>query len=549
MDHDSVVGQAFEQIAAPDHEHDSPWVVRGTTAGPHHGPAVFHVHPTVHPTTGTTGWFGDPTHVAGQTVVDEVVGSQTAPFALPGSTVWSPRYRHASTRAFHERDAGGEEAYDLAYRDVSAAFAQFLAEVDAVPGPPRPLVLVGHSQGARHVRGLLAEFFDHDGLADRLVGAYVIGIDLADDDPVLADVPLARTPDEHGVVVAYQARLGEPALQATGSRSVCVDPAALGLEPDAGVTRRDGYLCVPADLAGEHAARALPDGRLHHVEIEVLADVLSADVRRRTAAWHAHRPAAVEDTWHVVDLPGPAGVDATPVVLLHKLGGWTADWRSVAAELATERRVLVVDLPGHGDSVRTGPAPWIVWPRETARDLAAQLRARGVERAHLVGCSLGGVVVLLHAVADPDAVASLTLVGTSLTPRFTAARTLQTDRAVRGGFDRGWVPRPGQNARAGTTDPQVLADQDASRARAGRWVRPSERGVGLTGVEHLLERVTAPTMYLNGEHAGYRAYEDVARERLRGVRVEVVEDAGSFPHQERPDEVVALWRSFVAALR
>lgn len=547
-----MVRQAFDACAAPDHEHDSAWVVRGRTAGPHHGHAVFHVHPT----TTTGGWFGDPGDESDRREVDTVVRSQTAPF---DGQAWSPRYRQASTRAFHEREAGGEEAYDLAYGDVSAAFAQFLADDAATPGPARPLVLVGHSQGARHVRSLLAEFFDHDGLADRLVAAYVIGIGVAPDDPVLDEFPLARTPTDHGVVVAYQARL---AGTGTGTESeeptACVDPTALAIPEDQRITRVGGHLCLPESVVGDHARRALPDGRLHHVEVEVLGDVLAADLRRRVAAWRSARPlrATVTEPWHVVDLHGSgsgSGSDPQdgggPLVLLHKLGGWAAEWQAVASELATERRVLVVDLPGHGDSVRTGASPWVVWPRTTAEGLAAELRRRGVGPAHFMGCSLGGVVALLHAVQDPGAVRSLALVGTSLTQRFTAARTLEVDRAVRPGFDRGWVPRAGQNARARTDDVQVLADQDASRARAGRWIRPSERGVGLTGVQHLLGRVDVPTLYLNGEHAGYRSYEEVARERIRDVRVEVVPEAGSFPHQERPGEVVSRWRTYVAALR
>lgn len=507
------VEQAFEQIAAPDHEHDTAWVVRGEGAGSPHDPVVFHVHPTSVPV--------DPSDPSSAAEVDAVVRAQVAPF---GGRVWSPRYRQASTRAFQECDGGGEEAYHLAYRDVSAAFAQFLVDEALVDErlvdehlvvesrPVRPLVLVGHGQGARHVRALLAEFFDHDGLADRLVAACLIGTDLAVDDAVLTDFHLATDPDASGVVVAHQTRLG--------------------------------------------------------------SDVLAADVRRRTAAWLAARAAAPDasgggyadgavpywpgvcgtvvtpggrgaEPWHVVDLSGAE--DALPLVLLHKLGGWVADWRGVAEELARERRVVVVDLPGHGGSTRCPPTPWALWPAGTAQGLASLLGTLDIDRAHVMGCSLGGVVGTLLAAAEPERVASLALVGTSLTQRFTAARTLEVDRAVRGGFGRGWVPRPGQNTRAVTGDPAVLAEQDASRAWAGRWVRPSERGVGLTGVEHLLAEVRSPTLYLNGEYAGYRVYEEVAQRLLPRVQVEVVPGCGSFPHQEQPRAVAARWRGFVGS--
>lgn len=563
----------FAQISAPDHEHDSAWVVRGETTDLT-GPVVF----LVHPTTASGGWFGDPADPEVRAGVEREVRSQLT--AFPG-VVWAPHFRQASTTAFHRRDEGGEEAYDLAYGDVARAFSQFLADDARRPGPPRPLVLVGHSQGARHVRALLAEFFDHQGLAARLVAAYVIGVAVASDDPLVDRFPVATGPDDTGALVTYQARLGSYAVPSSPD-ALCVDTAALATVPGVpALNREGGYLLVPRARAGSHAESALPDGRLHRVEVQVLADVLTADVRRRTRAWRTDRardvftadpadltvgpltipalgrqlpverwPAARGTTFrvldglmHVVDLPGPGG-DADPLVLLHKLGGWGAEWRSVAEELAHERRVVVIDLPGHGGSARETDVGWIVWPQETMRTVRGVLERIGVTRAHFMGCSLGGVVATWIAAHHRDEVATLTLVGTSMTERLSATRTLELDRLSRGGYAPGWVPRPGQNARAATSDPAILAEQDASRARAGRWVRPSERGVGLSGVAHLLGEVGAPLLYVNGERAGYRSYEARVRAEVPGARVEVVAAAGAFVHQEQPAALVALWRSF-----
>ncbi|MFC6153712.1 alpha/beta fold hydrolase [Nocardioides yefusunii] len=565
------VRAAFDALDVPDHAHDDAWVTRGRPTGTA-GPAIFLVHPTTH--RSDTDWFGDPEDAGVRSAVEEVVTAQAA--AFPGE-LWAPHYRAASTRAFAERDAGGEEAYDLAHRDVAAAFTQFLADESRAPGPRGPLVLVGHSQGARHVRQLLLDHVEHPGIAERLVAAYAIGIDLEVDDPVVALTPLAAGVDDVGVLVAYQAGVAD-APAASVLRGLCVAPTALG-SPE-GVSRDGGVLLLSPERVGEWHTTALSDGRLHHAEVQVLADVLRADVARRTHAWHTARrdgsphavaPAAPTEVerWpgvvgrlvgvqradgarlgyaHVVDLPSAARAadDATPLVLLHKLGGWVAEWREVATALAHGRRVVVLDLPGHGGSTREGNAPWVHWPDVSAAEVLDVLDQLGLDRFHLMGCSMGGVVGMHVAAAHPDRVVSLTVVATSATPALSARRTREIDDMVRPGFGPGWMPRPGQNARAGTSDPRIAEDQNASRARGGRWVRASERGVGLAGVEQLLSRITVPVLSLNGENAGYRSYDARVAELLADVTFEVVPDAGSFVHQERPADVVAAWERFVA---
>ncbi|WP_110241867.1 alpha/beta fold hydrolase [Nocardioides gilvus] len=602
-----TIAADFAALAAPDHADSSAWVLRGEhhsfSGVPSKGDdevLVFYVHPT---TGNGPGWFADPQEHETLAAVDQVTGEHLE--AFPGR-VWAPRYRQTTTRAYFERGRGGEQAYQLAYSDVAAAFAQFLAD-DAVhalehPGEPRPIVLAGHSQGARHVMQLLEDFFDHDGLASRLVASYPIGIGVAEDASVLARFPAASDPDSSGVVVCFRATLewgAEPETPGvclnplTCSTQVRDAPASWHLPVETGTSGPLAGIRVAARVRGDFVLVdpirpgaldkvALPGGGLHRVELQLFARNLRNDVRRRVAAWRARHddecarlraadpggsaPDAHAEVpyWpgvlgeriqmtagqiHYVDLPA-TGADAgsaaeLPVVLLHKLGGWAADWRGVAQSLSGVRRVVVVDLPGHGGSRMDVEAPWVMWPQASAQRLWALLDELGIERAHLMGSSLGGIVSLLMTVSAPERVVSLGLVGVSLTPAHTAARVWATDQAVRANFGPGWVPVPGVHARAGTSDPVVLAEQDASRARAGQWVRPSERGVGLSGVAHLLGEVDVPVLVVNGENAGYRVYEQSARDLLRDVEIETVAGAGSFPHQERPEAVAALWESFV----
>ena len=100
------------------------------------------------------------------------------------------------------------------------------------------------------------------------------------------------------------------------------------------------------------------------------------------------------------------GVGSKTIVLLHGFGGCSDGWRDVVASLAPSMRTLAYDLPGHGlslDFPGAGPA------KVAARAVLADLAARAVKRIHLVGHSMGGAVATLMALAEPEKVASLTL--------------------------------------------------------------------------------------------------------------------------------------------
>lgn len=88
-------------------------------------------------------------------------------------------------------------------------------------------------------------------------------------------------------------------------------------------------------------------------------------------------------------------------------------WSAVAPILPG--RVLAYDLRSHGAA---GQAPVFTGIGQLADDLVELLDAAEVERAHLVGLSLGGAVVQQAAVAHPDRVRSLALVATAV--RFAA---------------------------------------------------------------------------------------------------------------------------------
>ena len=74
-----------------------------------------------------------------------------------------------------------------------------------------------------------------------------------------------------------------------------------------------------------------------------------------------------------------------PLVLLHMLGGWSDDWRMVARPLATDRRVIAFDLPGHGLSAWQGLPPEVQTVEETAALIAGALSELGLAQFDLAG--------------------------------------------------------------------------------------------------------------------------------------------------------------------
>jgi pyruvate dehydrogenase E2 component (dihydrolipoamide acetyltransferase) len=104
------------------------------------------------------------------------------------------------------------------------------------------------------------------------------------------------------------------------------------------------------------------------------------------------------------------GEGGDPVVLLHGFGGDLNNWLFAAPGLAEGHTVYAVELPGHGGSskdVGSGDLEFLV-------DAAQQfLDALALERVHLVGHSLGGLVAATLALRDPDRVLSLTLLASA----------------------------------------------------------------------------------------------------------------------------------------
>src|SRR3984957_6090364 len=100
-----------------------------------------------------------------------------------------------------------------------------------------------------------------------------------------------------------------------------------------------------------------------------------------------------------------------PVVLLH--GAFmtiTSNWDGWIGELAKTRKVIAVEMQGHG---RTADIPRDLTSENLADDVAALLKYLKIPRADLIGYSMGGEVALQCAIRHPDKVRKAVIISST----------------------------------------------------------------------------------------------------------------------------------------
>ena len=159
--------------------------------------AVFFVHPTG--LVSRDRWNASLDDKVSQDRSRLFVQGMASPFnASPD--IWAPRYRQAAIGAFLTDAPEATQALDLAYGDVEQAFDAFLKAID----PRQPIVLVGHSQGAFHLRRLIRDRVAGKPLARRIAVAYVIGWPVSTErDLPLMGMPACKDASSTGCVVSW----------------------------------------------------------------------------------------------------------------------------------------------------------------------------------------------------------------------------------------------------------------------------------------------------------------------------------------------------------
>jgi Protein of unknown function (DUF3089) len=170
----------------------------GYLAAPFPAIDVFYVLPTTY--AGREHWNGPLNDPAVLNLQNVMLRAQTSAFNGVGQ-VWAPRYRQASLGAMFASDENSKAALTLASGDVLAAFDAFQKLRDA----KRPFMLVGHSQGAMHVLGLLKDRVAGHPAQQSMVAAYVIGWPVSiEADLAPLGLAVCQTPAATGCVISWQ---------------------------------------------------------------------------------------------------------------------------------------------------------------------------------------------------------------------------------------------------------------------------------------------------------------------------------------------------------
>ncbi len=123
------------------------------------------------------------------------------------------------------------------------------------------------------------------------------------------------------------------------------------------------------------------------------------------------------------------GDGGIPLVAIHGLGSAKSAWYPMVQALPKNFRLIVFDLPGHGDSKELAQPE--MTPEVLAEIIHANLIANGLTKFHLIGNSLGGWIALEMGAKFPESVLSVTGVspaGLWLTPRSYLSPALSTSR-------------------------------------------------------------------------------------------------------------------------
>ena len=231
------------------------------------------------------------------------------------------------------------------------------------------------------------------------------------------------------------------------------------------------------------------------------------------------------------------------LILVHGLGDDHRAWRRTLPDLVLRHRVVLYDLRGHGETSLGRPDGTL---RQLGGDLAALMKAIGVERAHVAGFSLGGTIAMRLAMDHPELIDKLVLVATSSRVGRSAAGWYRERRAMvehedtwlRETLDRdtaevyAQAPHELQEGllirRQSTADPRGFGN--ACAAMAALFEAP---------LDPELEKISAPTLIVASDldqHCPPKAAQIIAA-GIRGSRLDILKGAGHAIPVERPAEL------------
>jgi 3-oxoadipate enol-lactonase len=240
-----------------------------------------------------------------------------------------------------------------------------------------------------------------------------------------------------------------------------------------------------------------------------------------------------------------------PLVLIAGIPAVASDWAPLAERLASRRRVIAYDNRGSG---RSSVTPGAYSTRGLAADAVALLDALGVERADVLGMSMGGMIAQEVALRRPERVRRLVLGCTHCGVRHAPRPPRETGRAF-AMETADWAERmralaPHAFARGvdGTTLDAFIAKKSGDVQEPRGYRAQIDAVLGHDTFDRL-PRIAAPTLVLTGDDDRVipAAASDVLVERIPGARLEVLAGAGHLFFLDAPEASSRVIEEFLDA--
>lgn len=240
-----------------------------------------------------------------------------------------------------------------------------------------------------------------------------------------------------------------------------------------------------------------------------------------------------------------------PLIVLHGLLGASDNWRAMSKRLAAHWRVYALDLRNHGAS----PHNSVMNYAAMADDLSEFLASEKIDRAHLLGHSMGGKVAMRFAAAKPEAVAKLVIV--DIAPRAYAP----TDRPLLAALmalelNRCKTYGDAEQALAAAIPDQALRQFLVKNLARGadqslRWrIGLSEIAANYDAVNQAVTSpspIANPTCFIRAGRSHFITDDDLPaiRQLFTNVEVATIADAGHWVHIDAAEEFYRVATSFL----
>jgi pimeloyl-ACP methyl ester carboxylesterase len=249
------------------------------------------------------------------------------------------------------------------------------------------------------------------------------------------------------------------------------------------------------------------------------------------------------------------GGTGQPLILVHGLDRHAHTFDHIAPHFTSRYRVIAVDMRGHGESAWDPDARYMV--EDYVRDMEGFVDQLQLREIVIWGNSTGGRVAQVYAGLHPERVSRV--ISEDVGPERPRQIADNYERRVKA-EQAGWAAEAEVIAQVRKTNPGMPDANVTTYVRYGTtkradgriiWKRDPNvvRGFVVTDLWQVVSKISMPALYIVGGRSTIVPVD--TQEKLRAtlprVRIVTVADAGHYPSEDKPSEVLALIDSFLAS--